>query len=49
MPELSGVEYLEQVKEKFPGIIRMLLTGYSDFKLVDAINKVKFFRQNRGI
>ena len=44
MPELSGVEYLEQVKEKFPGIIRMLLTGYSEIQaVIDAINKGQIY------
>jgi sensor histidine kinase YesM len=40
MPEMTGVQLLEQVLERFPNTIRMVLTGYSDMAaIVDAINK----------
>ena len=40
MPGMTGVELLEQVKERYPDVIRMVLTGYSDMQaIVDAINK----------
>lgn len=40
MPEITGVDLLEQVRLKYPDIIRMVLTGYSDMSaIVDAINK----------
>ena len=40
MPLMTGVELLAQVKAKYPDIIRMVLTGYSDMQaIVDAINK----------
>ncbi|NOX17986.1 MAG: response regulator [Chlorobi bacterium] len=29
MPEMSGAELLEKVKEKYPSVIRYILSGYS--------------------
>ena len=44
MPEMTGVEFLEKVLEKFPDPIRVLLTGYEDMgAVVDAVNKGKIF------
>lgn len=40
MPEMSGVEFLEQIIPLYPDPIRILLTGYSDIQaVIDAINK----------
>lgn len=40
MPEMSGVEFLEQSLKIAPEAIRVLVTGYSDMKtVIDAINK----------
>lgn len=36
MPEMSGTEFLKQVKESYPDIIRIILTGYTD---VDSISE----------
>lgn len=45
MPEMSGVELLEQVLELYPDTIRMILTAYSDVNsIIDAINKGKIYR-----
>ncbi len=45
MPGMSGVEFLEQVSERRPRAIRMLLTGYSDMaSLVRAINDGRIYR-----
>jgi len=39
MPEMSGVEFLSQVKELYPDTVRMVLSGYTDLNSVtDAIN-----------
>jgi response regulator RpfG family c-di-GMP phosphodiesterase len=39
MPEVTGVEFLKSVVEKYPHTKRILLTGYSDQSdTVDAIN-----------
>ncbi len=44
MPEMTGVEFLEKVLEKFPDPMRILLTGYADMgAVVDAVNKGKIF------
>ncbi len=40
MPKMTGVELFEKVRAKYPHIIRMILTGYSDVQsIIDAINK----------
>jgi len=45
MPGMSGVEFLKQVKEKYPDIIRMILTGYADINAaVEAINQGEVYR-----
>ena len=44
MPEMTGVEFLEKVLEKYPDPVRLLLTGYADMTaVVDAVNKGKIF------
>ncbi|MDA8162264.1 MAG: response regulator [Desulfobacteraceae bacterium] len=45
MPEMTGTEFLSQVKAFDPDIIRVILTGYADIKAVlEAINKDEVFR-----
>jgi response regulator RpfG family c-di-GMP phosphodiesterase len=40
MPEMTGVEFLEEVLGEFPDPIRILLTGYADINaVIDAVNK----------
>lgn len=44
MPEMTGVQFLEKVLEKYPDPMRILLTGYADMEaVVDAVNKGKIF------
>ncbi|HEX7365900.1 MAG TPA: response regulator [Pelobium sp.] len=44
MPEMTGVQFLEKVLEKYPDPMRILLTGYADMSaVVDAVNKGKIF------
>jgi response regulator RpfG family c-di-GMP phosphodiesterase len=44
MPEMTGIEFLEKVLEKYPDPMRILLTGYSDMNaVIDAVNKGKIF------
>jgi len=44
MPEMTGVEFLESILDKYPEPIRLLLTGYADMNaVIDAINKGKIF------
>jgi DNA-binding NtrC family response regulator len=45
MPGMSGIQLLAQIKEKYPRIMRIILTGYSDIKdAVDAINRGWVYR-----
>ncbi len=45
MPSISGVEFLRNVKDQYPGIVRILFTGYTDFATVeDAINLSEAYR-----
>lgn len=45
MPNMTGIELLEKVRHKYPDIIRILLTGYSDINVaIDAINKGEVYR-----
>jgi len=44
MPNMTGVEFLEKVIEKYPRPIRILLTGYTDMSaIVDAVNKGEIY------
>ncbi len=44
MPQMTGVQFLEKVLEKYPDPMRLLLTGYADMSaVVDAVNKGKIF------
>lgn len=44
MPNMTGVEFLEIVLQKFPDPMRILLTGYADMNaVVEAVNKGKIF------
>jgi response regulator RpfG family c-di-GMP phosphodiesterase len=44
MPNMTGIEFLEQVLEKYPDPMRLLLTGYADMTaVIDSVNKGKIF------
>ena len=44
MPQMTGIEFLERVLEKYPDPMRILLTGYSDMSaVIDAVNKGKIY------
>ncbi|GGH25416.1 response regulator [Sphingobacterium alkalisoli] len=44
MPEMTGVEFLEEIIEIDPEPMRILLTGYTDMgAVIDAVNKGKIF------
>lgn len=44
MPEMSGTELLEIVKEEYPDTMRFILTAYTDYKtVVDSINKGEIY------
>lgn len=45
MPVMQGTEFLSQVNEQYPKIVKILLTGHSDLEiLVDSINKCNLFQ-----
>ncbi|MGB3205623.1 MAG: GAF domain-containing protein [Crinalium sp.] len=45
MPMMSGTEFLSRTAVKYPDIIRIILTGYTDVEdLVEAINAGKVFK-----
>lgn len=45
MPNMTGSELLEKVRQLYPETVRMILSGYADFEsVVDAINNGKIFR-----
>lgn len=45
MPDITGVEFFEQIVEKYPDCIRILITGYADIGIVvDAVNKGKIYQ-----
>jgi LytS/YehU family sensor histidine kinase len=45
MPEMSGVQLLEKVRDQFPDIVRIIVTGYSDIEaVIGAINNGGVFR-----
>lgn len=45
MPEMTGVEFLRQVRDLAPHTVRILLTGYSDLaSIVGSINDGEVFR-----
>ncbi|HEY7330002.1 MAG TPA: hybrid sensor histidine kinase/response regulator, partial [Gemmataceae bacterium] len=45
MPEISGVDFLRNVRRDCPDAIRLLFTGYADIKaVIDAINEGHVYR-----
>ncbi|MBI5753319.1 MAG: EAL domain-containing protein [Hydrogenophilales bacterium] len=40
MPEMTGVELLSQVRERYPDTVRMVLSGHADLdSVIDAVNR----------
>jgi len=45
MPEMEGSVFLEKIKKKLPGAVRVTMTGYADINAtIGAINKGHVFR-----
>jgi diguanylate cyclase (GGDEF)-like protein len=45
MPDVSGTEFLSQVKEMYPATVRIVLSGYTDLTAVtDAINRGAIYK-----
>jgi response regulator RpfG family c-di-GMP phosphodiesterase len=44
MPEMTGVQFLEEVVKLYPDPMRVLLTGYTDLQaVIDAVNKGQIY------
>ncbi|GLU27937.1 MULTISPECIES: response regulator [Brucella/Ochrobactrum group] len=45
MPDMTGIQLLSQVRERWPNTVRLLLTGYSDLvAIVGAVNEGEVYR-----
>lgn len=45
MPEMTGAQFFEAMRQEYPEPVRMLITGYSDIEsVIDAVNKGHIFR-----
>jgi DNA-binding NtrC family response regulator len=45
MPEMTGVDFLAQVRGRYPDVTRLLLTGYADLTaVIAAVNQGQVFR-----
>lgn len=45
MPEMDGTEFLQQVRQRWPDTMRLLLTGYSEVNsIIGAINRGEIYR-----
>jgi response regulator RpfG family c-di-GMP phosphodiesterase len=45
MPVMDGANFLRQVRARWPGVVRLLLTGYADMaSTIDAINHGEIYR-----
>jgi len=39
MPEMTGVEFFQEIRDRYPDVLRMLITGYTDpDDMIEAIN-----------
>ena len=42
MPGMTGTEFLQQVCIKYPDVVRIIVTGYSDIQIIkEAVNKAE--------
>jgi response regulator RpfG family c-di-GMP phosphodiesterase len=45
MPDISGTEFLNQVRVLYPDTVRLVLSGYTDLRTVtDAINRGSIYK-----
>ncbi len=45
MPDITGVEFLKQVREQWPDVIRMIISGYTDSEdIIDAVNDAGIYQ-----
>ncbi|HHJ19720.1 MAG TPA: response regulator, partial [Gammaproteobacteria bacterium] len=40
MPDMTGVEFCQKIRDEYPEVIRMIISGYTDAEdIIDALNK----------
>lgn len=45
MPDMTGVEFLEQVREKWPDAVRIIISGYTDAEdIISGINQAGIYQ-----
>jgi DNA-binding NtrC family response regulator len=45
MPEMTGSEFFAEVRQKYPQIVRIIMSGYSDMNaLINSVNHGEIFR-----
>ncbi len=45
MPEMTGVEFLKRVREQWPDLIRMIISGYTDSEdIISAVNEAGIYQ-----
>ena len=45
MPKMTGTEFLQEVKSRFPQAVRVILSGYAEIHaIIDSINKAEVYR-----
>ncbi|MES9833128.1 MAG: sigma-54 dependent transcriptional regulator [Candidatus Thiodiazotropha sp. DIVDIV] len=45
MPDMTGVEFLKQVREQWPDVIRMIISGYTDSEdIISAVNEAGIYQ-----
>ncbi|GMU58424.1 MAG: hypothetical protein AMXMBFR34_01870 [Myxococcaceae bacterium] len=45
MPEMTGLDFLKRVRDRYPDAVRIILTGHADMQTaIDAINQGEIYR-----
>ena len=45
MPDMTGVEFLKSVREQWPDVVRMIISGYTDSEdIIDAVNDAGIYQ-----
>ncbi|MEK9765459.1 MAG: response regulator, partial [Thalassolituus sp.] len=45
MPEITGVEFLKQIRDEWPDVIRMVISGYTDSAdIISAVNDAGIYQ-----
>jgi two-component system, NtrC family, response regulator HupR/HoxA len=45
MPDMTGVEFLKQVRDQWPDVIRMIISGYTDSEdIINAVNDAGIYQ-----